>query len=123
MDRLEQRLREDAGRLDAEVSPGFRQRLEQRLREASPAQTRWRFRPLLAWFMVAGMASAAIAFVVYTEAEVQKPVEMPVSLSAVEVAMRSARPEEPLTRELEALHADLDRVTTRFRTLLGDQRE
>lgn len=123
MDRLEQLLREDARRLDAEVSPGFQQRLEQRLRETKPGQTRWSFRSTLAWFAVAGMAGAAAAFIISTKPEIQEPLEKRVSLSSMEVAFRSARPEEPLTRELEALHADLDRVAARFRTMLGDQRD
>jgi hypothetical protein len=131
MDELERRLRADAARIDAEVSPALDARIRASL-EAAAAERRARNRrraPARLWWASSLTGLAAVAGVVAVmnlrqpappaarpdTVALSLPTELPAPLLRAEAAVLTA----PLERELADLEADLEKARDAVREDLG----
>ncbi len=125
MDKFTRKLREDADRIDAEISAQLDSRIQASLRGIEPESPRPREqkrRP--AWFWLAssltGVAAALAVIAVLNVMEPDEPVAVPraaierpvqpVALPALELDVRAAMLADPLAQELEDLQADLKKA-------------
>lgn len=128
MDKLAQRLREDAQRIDVTVSDELDRRIEASLRAATPEagrRTAPAARPPLFWWAssVTGLAAAlAVIGIVNWQAR-QEPLPAPVSIAElqppIELNMETAKLTAPLEEELEALQSDLKKAEEKVRQDIG----
>jgi hypothetical protein len=128
MDKLAQRLREDARRIDVTVSDELDRRIEASLRATTPVAERRpapAARPPLFWWAstVTGLAAAlAVIGIVNWQAR-QEPLPPPVSIAElqppIELNMETAKLTAPLEEELEALQSDLKKAEEKVRRDIG----
>ena len=125
MDKFTRKLREDANRIDAEVSAQLDSRIRASLTGIEPEGLREHDRKRRpAWFWLAssltGVAAALAAIAVLNvmepdepaavpRASVERPVQ-PVALPALDLDVRAAMLADPLAQELEDLQADLKKA-------------
>lgn len=132
MDEFEKRLREDAGRIEARVTPEFEARVRASLERTRPAETaprRTRRTPVSMWWAssLTGIAAAA-AVIVAINLESPPPGE-PSAVPAivpelVAPIVPNLRPESavltaPLEEELEKLESDLEKAERAVREDIG----
>ncbi len=129
MDKLAQRLRDDAARIDVTVSDELDQRIEASLRAVTPETDAGRARvarPPLFWWAstITGVAAAAGVIAVLNW---QAP-DQPVAATPVPIAELAPLPDlnaeavmltAPLQRELEHLQSDLRKAEERVRRDIG----
>ena len=128
MDKLAQRLHEDARRIDVTVSDELDRRIEASLRAVAPDNTRQATspaRPPLFWWAstVTGLAAAlAVIGIVNWQAR-QEPAPAPVTVAElqppIELKMETAKLTAPLEEELEALQSDLKKAEEKVRRDIG----
>ena len=129
MDKLAKRLREDAARIDIEVSDELDRRIEASLRATAPdvpTPARPEARPPLFWWAstITGVAAAAavIALVNWRVEEQPDPVA-PVDLMAtaprIELNAEAAMLTAPLQEELDKLQSDLKKAEEKVRRDIG----
>lgn len=130
MDKLAQRLYEDAQRIDARISPELEKRIDASLRAVTPLRPTQPQRSARTWFpWLAGGATVAVAvlaavFVREPQAPRQAPVAQdnaPSSLTLPLLDLDSGTAEltDPLAQELENLQADLRRAERELREEIG----
>lgn len=132
MDDFEKRLREDAGRIEARVTPGFEARVRASLERAAgekPAPQRTRRKPASMWWAssLTGIAAAA-AVIVAINLDAPPPAE-PSAVPAVvpelvapivpNLRAESAVLTAPLEEELENLESDLEKARRAVREDIG----
>ena len=128
MDEVAQRLREDAARIDASVSPELETRIRASLQNVSPESAqkpRPRRSSLNLWWAssLTGAAAAAIVIIAIrpaaddnnTSPQVTAPEPLVVPILRSETAMLTA----PLEQELENLEADLRKAEQAVRRDFG----
>ena len=125
MDKFTRKLREDADRIDAEISAQLDSRIRASLTGIEPEALRQegpRRRP--AWFWLAssltGVAAAVAVIAVLNVMQPEEPVAVPrvaaghtpqpVALPALDLDVRAAMLADPLAQELEDLQADLKKA-------------
>jgi hypothetical protein len=132
MDKLAKRLREDAQRIDVEVSDELDRRIEASLRAVRPespapqAVPRSAHSPLFWWASsLTGVAAAvAVIAIVNLQPPVQ-PVEPPATVVAealpppVDLRAQAAMLTGPLQEELENLEADMKKAEEKVRRDIG----
>jgi hypothetical protein len=128
MDKLAQRLRADADRIDVEVSAELEQRIEASLRAVEPAKARPRPVVRPPWFWLAstltGVAAAiaVIAIVNWQAAdETLAPPPVPVATvtPVIDLNAEAAMLTSPLQQELENLQSDLKKAEEKVRRDIG----
>lgn len=133
MDRLAQRLREDAERIDVEVSAELERRIDASLRAVTPERPvrkvapRPAHSPVFWWASTLTGAAAAVAVIVVVNR--QPTVEQPAVLPATQVAEALPPPVDlnaqaamltgPLHEELENLESDLRKAEEKVRRDIG----
>jgi anti-sigma-K factor RskA len=133
MDKLAKRLREDAERIDATISPELDARIDASLRAVTPARPADERRPARSWtfWLASSLTGAAAAIVLLVglnmgDAPVETPpvvanstipniVEVPVFDLHAETAVLTS----PLSEELEALQSDLRKAEEKLREDIG----
>lgn len=133
MDKLAKRLREDAEKIDATISPELDERISASLRAVSPERPAEKRQPARSWtFWLASSltgAAAAIAVLavlnlrdapvepapVIAGSTVPEIVEVPVFDLHAETAVLTS----PLSQELEALQSDLKKAEEKLREDIG----
>ena len=129
MDKLAERLREDAARIDVDVSNELDRRIEASLHATvseAPKPVRKQSRPPLFWWAstITGIA-AAIAVIAIVNLQVEKPADavVPVDLMAstptIELNAETAMLTAPLQEELDKLQSDLKKAEERVRQDIG----
>ncbi len=129
MDKLAERLRQDASRIEADVSDELDRRIEASLHATTPqapAPERPPARPPLFWWAstITGIA-AAIAVIAIVNLQVEEPPEpgTPVDLMAatprIELNAEAAMLTAPLQEELEKLQSDLKKAEEKVRQDIG----
>ncbi len=129
MDKLAERLRNDAARIEVEVSEELDRRIEASLQAATPMQTspsRPPAKPPLVWWAstITGVAAAVgvIAIVNWRVGEQPDPVA-PVDLMAsaprIELNAEAAMLTAPLQEELDKLQSDLKKAEDKVRKDIG----
>ncbi len=123
MDKLANRLREDASHIDAEISAQLDSRIRASLAAVGPPAARRRKskrRP--AWFWLAssltGIVAALALIAVLNVIEVDEPAAVPRSvdgntvppIGVIDLDVRAAMLTDPLARELADLQADLKKA-------------
>ncbi len=137
MDKLANRLREDAARIDATISPELEARISASLNAVNPAQETPQppARPWSFWLASsvtgAAIAVAAIAFLATRSPEPAdepavasspEPVEAPpdnFEMPALRLNTETAVLTAPLQEELDALQSDLKKVEQKVRDDMG----
>ena len=127
MDKLAERLRDDAARIDVDVSDELDRRIEASLHAAKPqAPERPLVRPPLFWWAstITGIA-AAVAVIAIVNLQVREPSEpaVPVDLMAttprIELHAEAAMLTAPLQEELDKLQSDLKKAEEKVRRDIG----
>lgn len=129
MDKLAERLREDAAKIGIDVSDELDRRIEASLRAATPqapVPERPAARPPLFWWAstMTGIAAAvAVIAIVNLQFEDQPepavPVERMVSMPAIELNAEAATLTAPLQEELDKLQSDLKKAEEKVRRDIG----
>jgi hypothetical protein len=126
MDKLAQRLRADADRIDVEVSAELEQRIEASLRAVEPAKARPRPVVRPPWFWLAstltGVAAAVAVIAIVNWQTVQEPLPpMPVAAVTpmIDLNAEAAMLTSPLQQELENLQSDLKKAEEKVRRDIG----
>ena len=128
MDKLAQRLRADADRIDVEVSAELEQRIEASLRAVEPAKERSRPLARPPWFWLAstltGVAAAvAVIAIVNWQAADETLAPLPVPVATVtpmiDLNAEAAMLTSPLQEELENLQSDLKKAEEKVRRDIG----
>lgn len=132
MDELEKRLREDAARIEARVTPEFEARMRaslERTETAEPARPASRRSPLSMWWAssLTGIAAAALVIVVINldSAPPAKPSAVPEILPELAAPIvpnlhpATAVLTAPLEEELENLESDLEKAERAVREDIG----
>ena len=133
MDKLAKRLREDAERIDATISPELDERISASLRAVTPARAADERRPVRSWtfWLASSLTGAAAAIVllvglnmrdtsvetapVAANSTIPNIVEVPVFDLHAETAVLTS----PLSEELEALQSDLRKAEEKLREDIG----
>ena len=125
MDKLERKLREDASRIDAQVSAQLESRIRASLNAIEPEATRQRKaarRPISFWLAssLTGITVALAVIAVLNMIDSNEPEPIPrsvvgntaptVGLPVLELEIEAATLTSPLARELEDLQADLKKA-------------
>jgi hypothetical protein len=121
MDKFTRKLREDADRIDAEISAQLDSRIQASLAGIEPEAPRRGEKRRPAWFWLAssltGVAAALAVISVLNVMEPDEPaavpraaVERPLPLPALDLEVRAAMLADPLAQELEDLQADLKKA-------------
>lgn len=124
MDKFTRKLREDANRIDAQMSAQLDSRIRASLTGIEPESLRQRDRKRPAWFWLAssltGVAAALGVIAVLNMLEPDEPAAVPraaierpaqpVALPALDLDVRAAMLADPLAQELEDLQADLKKA-------------
>ncbi len=128
MDKLAKRLRDDAAKIDVEVSDELERRIEASLHavEPAPGRTRPTSRPPLFWWAstITG-AAAAIMVIAIVNWRVDEPSEAPVPVDLMATAPRielnaeAAMLTAPLQEELDKLQSDLKKAEEKVRQDIG----
>lgn len=129
MDKLAQRLREDAARIEVDVSDELDRRIEASLHATTPqtpTPERPPARPPLFWWAstITGVA-AAVAVIAIVNLQVEEPAESaaPVDLMAttprIELNAEAAMLTAPLQEELDNLQSDLKKAEEKVRRDIG----
>ena len=125
MDKLERKLREDASRIDAEVSAQLESRIRASLNAIEPESARQQKaarRPISFWLAssLTGITVALAVIAVLNMIDSNEPEPIPrsvvgntaptVGLPVLELEIEAATLTSPLARELEDLQADLKKA-------------
>ena len=125
MDKLERKLREDASRIDAQVSAQLESRIRASLNAIEPEAARQRKaarRPISFWLAssLTGITVALAVIAVLNMIDSNEPEPIPrsvvgntaptVGLPVLELEIEAATLTSPLARELEDLQADLKKA-------------
>jgi hypothetical protein len=125
MDKLERKLREDASRIDAQVSAQLESRIRAALNAIEPESVRQRKaarRPISFWLAssLTGITVALAVIAVLNMIDSNEPEPIPrsvvgntaptVGLPVLELEIEAATLTSPLARELEDLQADLKKA-------------
>ena len=125
MDKLERRLRDDAAKLDAEISPQLDSRIQASLAAIEPGATRQpKPKRRVASFWLAssltGVAAALAVIAVLNLVATNEPEVMPrtvaentvqpIEIPALDLDVKAATLAGPLAQELEDLQADLKKA-------------
>ena len=130
MDKLAQKLRADADKIDANVSDELDHRIEASLRAATPAsQTQQVPRARPPWFWLASAltgATAALAVIAIVNTQsADEPEALPATMVAAEespvlfLETEDVRLTAPLQQELEDLQSDLKKAEEKVRRDIG----
>lgn len=129
MDKLAERLRDDAARIDVGVSDELDRRIRASLHAETPQATvpeRPRARPPLFWWAstITGVAAAvAVIAIVNLQVEQQPEPAVPVDLLAatprIELNAEAAMLTAPLQDELDKLQSDLKKAEEKVRRDIG----
>jgi len=129
MDKLAQRLRADAERIEVTVSDELDRRIEASLQNVTPEVERSRpvaSKPPLFWWAstITGIAAAiAVIAIVNWQAPEQTPAAMPASLvaavPAIDLKVESAMLTDPLQDELDKLQSDLKKAEEKVKRDIG----
>ena len=133
MDKLAERLKDDAARIDARISDDFDRRVAASLEAVSkeaPGTPRNRQRPAAFWWAssLTGVAAALVLIAVFNsrsqveDAPVVSPTTSPVSVAtipSIDWKAESAMLTRPLHRELEDLQADLKKAEEKVKKEIG----
>lgn len=135
VDELAKKLREDAARIDAAISPELESRIAASLEAATPskpAEPRPAQRPWTFW-LASSLTGAAVALAVIAffnlrsgpqPAEAPQMVDSappadPFEVPAIDLRAETAVLTTPLAEELDALKSDLRKVEEKFRDDMG----
>ena len=125
MDKLANRLREDAAKIDAEISAQLDSRIQASLAAIEPAGSRQRKaarRPVSFWLAssLTGVAAALAVIAVLNVVDSNKPAAVPrtvatspappLAIPALDLDVEAAMLTAPLAQELEDLQADLKKA-------------
>jgi len=125
MDKLASKLREDANRIDAQVSPQLDNRIRASLNAIEPESARQRKaarRPVSFWLAssLTGIMAALAVIAVLNMTDSNEPEPMPrtvvgntapaVGIPVLDLEIEAATLTSPLARELEDLQADLKKA-------------
>ena len=125
MDKLASKLREDANRIDAQVSPQLDNRIRASLNAIEPESARQRKaarRPVSFWLAssLTGITAALAVIAVLNMTDSNEPEPMPrtvvgntapaVGIPVLDLEIEAATLTSPLARELEDLQADLKKA-------------
>ena len=133
MDKLAERLKDDAARIDARISDDFDRRMAASLEAVSreaPGTPRNRQRPATFWWAssLTGVAAALVLIAVINshsqveDAPIVLPTTSPVSVATIPTIdwkAESAMLTRPLQRELEDLQADLKKAEEKVKQEIG----
>ena len=129
MDKLAKRLREDAARIEVDISDELDRRIEASLHAATPPQeapARPLARPPLFWWAstITGVAAAVavIAIVnwrVEEQPDLAAPVDLMASAPSIELHAEAAMLTAPLQEELDKLQSDLKKAEEKVRRDIG----
>ena len=129
MDKLAERLREDAARIDVDVSDELDRRIEASLHATIPKTStpqRPAARPPLFWWAstITGIAAAvAVIAIVNLQIEEQpepaKPVDLMATAPRIELNAEAAMLTAPLQEELDKLQSDLKKAEEKVRQDIG----
>ena len=127
MDRLADRLRTDAERIEVEVSDELDERISASLQGVTlvdEERARARRRPALWWASsLTGLAAAAAVIAIINLREPAAPVPPPVDVLAdlprVDLSVETAMMTSPLEEELDKLQSDLRKAERRVREDIG----
>ncbi len=129
MDKLANRLREDAAKIEVEVSDELDRRIEASLHATAvetPTPVRQQARPPLFWWAstITGIAAAvAVIAIVNLQVEEQPAAVAPVDLMAssprIELNAEAAMLTAPLQEELDKLQSDLKKAEEKVRRDIG----
>ena len=129
MDKLAKRLRDDAARIDIDVSEELDRRIEASLHAATPAAAapvRPPAKPPLFWWAstITGIAAAvAVIAIVNLRVEEQPdpvaPVDLMASTPRIELNAEAAMLTAPLQEELDKLQSDLKKAEEKVREDIG----
>lgn len=129
MDKLAERLREDAARIEVDISDELDRRIEASLHATAPeapAPVRDRARPPLFWWAstITGIA-AAVAVIAIVNLQVEEtpeavpPVDLMASTPTIELNAEAAMLTAPLQEELDKLQSDLKKAEEKVRKDIG----
>ena len=129
MDKVPERLREDAARIEVEVSPELDARIRaslERVAAERPGTSRRRMRPVSMWWAssLTGI-TAALAIIVVINLREQEPGPAPAGtpapdrLSVLELKTETAVFIGPLQEELENLESDLKKAERAVKEEIG----
>ncbi len=129
MDKLAERLREDAARIEVDVSDELDRRIEASLHATTPSATapsRPPARPPLFWWAstITGVtaAVAVIAIVnlqIAEQPEPATPVDLMATTPGIELNAEAAKLTAPLQEELDKLQSDLKKAEEKVRRDIG----
>lgn len=128
MDKLAERLREDAARIEVDVSDELDRRIEASLHATTQPTTpaRPQAKPPLFWWAstITGVAAAiaVIAIVnwrVEQQPEAPAPIDLMASAPAIELNAEAAMLTAPLQEELDNLQSDLKKAEEKVRRDIG----
>ena len=129
MDKLAERLREDAARIEVDVSDELDRRIEASLHATTPQTdppARPMARPPLFWWAstITGIAAAvAVIAIVNWRVEEQPqpvvPVDLMASVPGIELNAEAAMLTAPLQEELDKLQSDLKKAEEKVRQDIG----
>ena len=129
MDELAKRLREDAARIDAEVSPELDQRISASLAATRPARDKARSPRVIGlpmWLAssLTGVAATAVVIIAINVGRDPNPApdvtaEAPPVIPAVELEVVPAMLTGPLQEEMDALRSDLEKAEQAVREDIG----
>ncbi|MDJ0710844.1 MAG: hypothetical protein QNJ14_10655 [Woeseiaceae bacterium] len=128
MDKLAERLRDDAARIDVEVSDELDRRIEASLHATVPDKpvARPQARPPLFWWAstITGIA-AAIAVIAILNLQVEEqsepatPIDIMATTPRIELNAEAAMLTAPLQEELDKLQSDLKKAEEKVRRDIG----
>ena len=126
MDKFANRLRDDAAKLDAEISPQLDSRIQASLNAIEPAADRHQRKPgrrVVSFWLASSLTGVAAAFAVIAilnlvgrnEPEViprivAENTVQPIEIPALDLDVKAATLAGPLAQELEDLQADLKKA-------------
>ena len=132
MDKLAKKLREDAERIDATISPQLDDRIDASLRAVSPESAK--NQPSRSWsfWLASSLTGAAVALTAIVILSVRSPeplepphvvqtqqLEVPFEIPAFKLKAETAVLTAPLQQELDALQSDLRKVEQKVREDMG----
>ncbi len=127
MDKLAERLREDAARIDVDVSDELDRRIEASLHAATPpAPARPSAKPPLFWWAstITGVTAAIVVIAIVNwrvedQPDPVAPVDLMASTPRIELNAEAAMLTAPLQEELDKLQSDLKKAEEKVRRDIG----